>query len=140
MTSWVSAAHVREWIRAEKAKVVDPAISAAFVAYLATLPWIGPHLDWQMLRGSRLRLVGDPDVLAWVHNRRIGRHRYALVVHASSEPGLAASLEAVVSSIDSLTWKVPGAHFLCGCDSLDPVTAVFEDFVEYDGIEYIIGI
>jgi hypothetical protein len=137
--SWINEPHVRQWIVAESATIVDKAVSAAFVAYLNALPWIGPHLDWQTLGGSSLNLADDPDVLAWAHQHRIGRHPYALIVYAPSQPGLAASLEAVMGSIDIITWKAPGPHYMCGCDSLDPLVPIFEDFIEYDGIEHLIG-
>jgi hypothetical protein len=39
-----------------------------------------------------------------------------------------------MSSIDTLIWKAPGALYLCGCDSLDPVTTIFDDLAEYDGV------
>ncbi len=137
--SWLNDPDMRQWIATENAAIVDPSVSAAFVAYLNTLPWIGPHLNWQMLGGSSISLVDDFEAVAWARQRRIGRHPYALMVHAPSQPGLAASLEAVMGSIDFLVWKTPGAHYVCGCDSLDPVAPTFEDFVEYDGVEHLIG-
>jgi hypothetical protein len=136
---WINEPHVRQWITAQSATIVDTAVSAAFGAYLNALPWIGPHLDWRMLGGSSVNLADDPDILAWASQRRIGRHPYALIVYAPSQPGLAASLERVLESIDLLVWKAPGAHYLCGCDSLDPVAPAFEDFIEYDGIEHLRG-
>jgi hypothetical protein len=139
LKSWVSEPHLRQWIVAESATIIDAAVSAAFAAYLNSLPWIGPHLDWQMLRGASLNLADDPDVVAWARQRRIGRHPYALIVYAPSQPGLAASLEALMRSIDIVTWKAPGPHYMCGCDSLDPLALAFEDFAEYNGIERLIG-
>jgi hypothetical protein len=137
--SWLNDPDLRQWIAAESAVITDTAISAAFVAYLNNLPWIGPHLDWQKLGGSSLSLADDFDAVTWAHQRRIGQHPYALMVHSPSQPGLAASLEAVMGSIDFLVWKIPGAHYVCGCDSLDPIAPDFEDFVEYDGVEHLIG-
>jgi hypothetical protein len=137
--SWVSEPHLRQWIAAESAAIVDAVVTVAFIAYLNGLPWIGPHLDWQMLGGTSLNLADDPDALVWARQRRIGRHTYALIVYAPSQPGLAAPLAAVIGSIDIITWKASGAHYLCGCDSLHPIVPAFEDFVEYDGIEHLIG-
>jgi hypothetical protein len=139
MESWLDQPHVRDWITAEHATVVDRGVSASFVAYLGTLPWIGPHLNWELLGGSRLSLEGDPDVFAWARQRRIGQHHDALIVHSPDQPGIAGSLVAILESIDILTWKTPGAHYLCGCDSINPITPVFEDFVEYDGTHFLIG-
>jgi hypothetical protein len=137
--NWLDNPDLREWIAAENAVIADTNFSTAFVAYLNTLPWVGPHLDWQVLGGSSLSLADDFDAVAWARMRRIGQHPYALMVHASSQPGLAAPLEAIMGSIDFLVWKAPGVHYVCGCDSLDPIAPAFEDFVEYDGVEHLIG-
>ena len=137
--SWLNEPDLQQWIIAENGSIADPVVSAAFVAYLNTLLWAGPHLDWQILGGSSLSLADDFDAVAWARHRRIGRHRYALMIHSSSQPGLVASLEAIIGSIDFLVWKTPGAHYVCGCDSIDPLTPAFEDFVEYDGVEHLIG-
>jgi len=137
--SWLNDPGIRQWIAAENGAIAAPAISADFVAYLNTLPWIGPHLDWQILGGAPLSLADDFDAVAWARQRRIGQHLYALMIHSSSQPGLVAPLEAIMGSVDFLVWKAPGAHYICGCDSLDPLTPAFEDFVEYDGVEHLIG-
>lgn len=106
---WTSAAHLREWIKTESALVIDSAVSAQFAGYLESLPWAGTHVDWRVLCGSRLSLVGEPDVLEWARYRRIGRHPYALIVHSPSEPALAASLRSVLNSIDLLAWQAAAA-------------------------------
>jgi hypothetical protein len=137
--SWFSDADLRRWIAVEGGSIADPDVSAAFVAYLNTLPWTGSHLDWQILGGSSHILAEDFDAVAWARQRRIGQHEYALLIHSASQFGLVASLEAIIGSIDFLLRKTPGAHYVCGCDSIDPLTPAFADFVEYDGIEYLIG-
>ena len=139
MQTWLNDPGTRQWIAAENGAIADPGISASFAGYLNTLPWVGLHLDWQILGGTSFSLATDFDAVAWARQRRIGQHLYGLMIHSPSQPGLVAPLEAIMGSIDFLVWKTPGVHYVCGCDSLEPLAPAFDDFVEYDGIEHLIG-
>lgn len=138
--SWISTPHMKDWMRGKKGVIVDNKIVSAFVDYLeADLPWTGPHIDWEQIGGSKLALTGVEDPVLWARGHTIGRHKYALVVRGRFKPGLAVTIDAMMSSIDTLAWGAPGALYFCGCDSIDPITPVFTDLAEYDGTEYLIA-
>lgn len=80
-------------------------------------------------------MVDAPDAVAWVRALRIGRHPFVMAVRRPEGPGIVSVFDAMFTKIDELAWKAPGAFFLCGSTTLDPVSPVFEDFVEYDGVE-----
>lgn len=136
---WTEAEHIHDRVvRGELATVPETAVSA-FARFINSLPWRGPHLDWQSIGGDRLSLVDRPDIVAWTASRRIGRHPYVMAIRSPQELGLIGTAEGILTSIDELGWKAPGPIYLCGCASGDPTSAVHEDFAEYDGVEHLIA-
>lgn len=113
---YVEAPHIIEWVSEHSAKVVGPDAATELIAALDELPWVGASLDKPAIGGVMIKdkEFGDPDVLRRVRATRLGRHTHAYVMYAPGEPGLIASVPAVITDLDLVLSQAPGYRYLCG--------------------------
>ncbi|AJT64149.1 hypothetical protein [Streptomyces chattanoogensis] len=123
---------VQEWIAEHAASLSPAGLSAAFDAYLCTLPWAGAGIRWQGLPHRTLTLdadVTDEAVLAWARRTPVAAHAHVLVIDSAREPGVICRFEDGLRDFDLLSGRPD--LFLCGVDLADGAPRpVFEHFIE----------
>ncbi|MFJ9418354.1 hypothetical protein ACIRPT_29985 [Streptomyces sp. NPDC101227] len=120
------------WIAERGASLGTAELSAAFDAYLCTLPWAGAGIRWQGLPHRTLALdAGVPDeaVVAWARRTPVAAHSHVLIIDSTREPGVICPFEDGLRDFELLTDRPD--LFLCGVDLVDGVPRpVHPHFIE----------
>ncbi|MEU9114738.1 hypothetical protein AB0D04_23820 [Streptomyces sp. NPDC048483] len=127
-----SDGRVAAWIAERGASLSPVALSAAFDAYLCTLPWAGAGIRWQGMPHRTLALeddVTDEAVVAWARQTPVAAHSHVLVIDSAREPGVICRFEDGLRDFELLT--VRPDLFLCGVDLVNGTPRpAFGHFIE----------
>jgi hypothetical protein len=140
---YVNAAHVREFISKDQARLSNVQYSNDFGRFLnSSMPWniAGTALSWDSIPNLRLNLSDFPEGVPRevIARSDIARHEFALVMFNPDELGLICHLDFALEKIDKLYWLAPANRYMCGGDYVDgEFVPAFGDLGEYSGTQYL---
>jgi hypothetical protein len=127
----------RTWLEEGRAALLPTAVSDAFDAHVAALPWAGTTgLDWSRMPPSReLNLVCKSPlaVYAWVQSTGLGRRSHMVVWYSRTEGGIVVPVRIGAEALDELYFDAPGPRFAFGAAvaSDGAVQPFFADLLQY---------